>query len=319
MDPRGRRVAPAYDMIARMCRWWVALCAIVCVGRPAFADDPAVLTTQGEALARTGEFSRAIEMFKRADAIAPSAKLQCEIGLVYTRREAWSQAEIFLDRCKQRASATDPLPDWFAEATAQLAQKLHGVDVAELEVDVSPPGTAALITVSTFPPDETFEPRTIHLVAGTYVIAATAPGHRSASETVTVKLGAKTVVKLVLPELAKPSPPPPPPNPTRWTTLERGLLLGAAGVAVAGIVFHADAAIEHGHLTDAVNANVPADWDAHQGSFETARSVAIGCYTVAVLAATVGLVLHLSHPERAPVVTGSIGQGTAMIGIELRR
>src|SRR5690348_7144786 len=116
-------------------RRWVPFVALL-VASPARADDAESLTAQGEEQARNGEFTRAIELFKKADALAPSAKHACLIGLAYTRRELWSQAEIFLDRCKDRATAADPLPDWFAQATAQLAQKLAGVDVATVELRV---------------------------------------------------------------------------------------------------------------------------------------------------------------------------------------
>ena len=300
---------------------WIVIVALLATARPVFADDPEALTTQGEALAKSGEFSRAIELFKRADAIAPSAKHACLIGLVYTRRELWSQAEIFLDRCKQRASASDPLPDWFAEATAQLAQKLSGVDVAEVAIEVEPPSVAnvAVVSVSTFPPDETFEPRTIHLVPGIYVISASAPGYRSSSETVTAKLGASTVVKLKLAEL-------PHARPTQRTesggdhrALARDLLIGAAAVAVVGIGFHIIASLERSDLETAATNNDPMDWSAHSNAFEASRGAAIGCYSVAVIAAAVGVVLHVQHHDSAPILTGSVGPGSAIVGLELRR
>ena len=96
-----------------------ALALVMLFASVAYAEDADTLTAQGEQLAHDGEYSRAIETFKKADALAPSAKHACLIGLAYIRRELWSQAEIFLDRCKQRATAADPLPDWFAEATTQ--------------------------------------------------------------------------------------------------------------------------------------------------------------------------------------------------------
>ena len=126
------------------------------------------LVAQGDELARSGEFSKAIAAFKHAEAIAPSAATECRIGLVYTRRELWSEAEIFFARCKQHATAADPTPEWFADAEAQLAQKLTDTDAAPIEVHVEPAQPIAKIAVSSFPPDEDFEPRTIHLAPGTY-------------------------------------------------------------------------------------------------------------------------------------------------------
>src|SRR5260221_12394729 len=104
-----------------MVRWHLVVGVLaLCAGSAAADDDPEAMTAHGEQLARSGEYTRAIALFKQADAIRPSAHHACLIGLVYTRRELWSQAEIFFDRCKLRATAADPFPDWFAEAGKQL-------------------------------------------------------------------------------------------------------------------------------------------------------------------------------------------------------
>ena len=221
-------------------RAFVVLIALTAI---AHADpDADALTAQGEQLARDGEYSRAIDAFKQADARAPSAKHACLIGLAYTRRELWSQAEIWLDRCKARANATDPLPDWFSAAQAQLAEKLKGVDTAALAIQVDPAETPALISVSSFPPDETFSPRTIHLVPGTYVVTGIVPGQPAATETVTVKLGAGNTVTLHFKQPEKhvePAPPPPPVvvEHTR-SPLPKYLLIGAGAAGTLAIVFH---------------------------------------------------------------------------------
>ena len=297
------------------------LIALVAV---AHADpDADALTAQGEQLARDGEYSRAIDAFKQADAKEHSAKHACLIGLAYTRRELWSQAEIWLDRCKARSNAGDPLPDWFPAAQAQLAEKLKGVDTASLVIEVSPPDAPALISVSSFPPDETFAPRTIHLVPGTYVISGSVPGQPVATETVTVKLGADNKVTLTFkqPEKVQPPPPPPPPKvvtPSAPSPLPKYLVIGAGGVGAVAILFHVLAAGERSDLQHANDINDPNAWQQHSGPFERDRAIAIGCYGVAAVAAGVGLWLW-HRDEHAPAPTAALVPGGAVVGIEVRR
>ena len=192
-------------------------------------DDPETLTARGEELARAGEYTRAIAAFKRADTIRPSAQHACLIGLVYTRRELWSQAEIFFDRCKLRASTSDPLPSWFDAAAVQLAQKLGSVDTAEVVIKVEPAAAAAAaaVSLSMFPADETFEPRTIHVAPGSYVITVRSPGYEPRSETIAPRPGTPTVVTLLLVELM--------PQQGALTT-KRKLGVGLASVGVASLV-----------------------------------------------------------------------------------
>ncbi|MBV8758377.1 MAG: hypothetical protein JO257_13915 [Deltaproteobacteria bacterium] len=300
-----------------------AFLVLIALASVAHADSDAdALTAQGEQLARDGEYSRAIDAFKQADAKEHSAKHACLIGLAYTRRELWSQAEIWLDRCKARSNASDPLPDWFAAAQAQLADKLKGVDTAALAIDVSPPDTPALISVSSFPPDETFSPRTIHLVPGTYVITGSVPGQPVATETVTVKLGADNHVTLTFKQPEKVQPPPPPPpvvvSPHPRSSLPKYLLIGAGAAGTVGIVFHVLASGERSDLQHANDINDPNAWQAHSGPFERDRAIAISCYSAAVIAAGVGLWLRHGD-EDAPAPTAAIVPGGAVVGFEVRR
>jgi hypothetical protein len=279
---------------------------------PVVADDP--LIEQGQELAKQGEFSRAIQLFKQADAKHPTAAHACLIGLVYTRRELWSQAEIFFDRCHKRATAADPVPDWLSAAELQLVKKLSEVDAAPIEIHVLPENVASRIVVSSFPSDEQFEPRVVHLAPGTYVVTATAPDREPATVSLTVVPRTAQIVTLVLPR----PPPPPPPPPTRDERIGRILLIGAAGVAIAGGGFHLLASYERGKLDDAARINDPVEWDHHRGSFEHARAITIGCYAAAAIAGTIGIVMSRHHRE-GPVVTAGVGHGVATIGVEWRR
>ena len=167
-------------------RWggvaWIAA-ATTAHAQPATPD--AELVARGEELARSGEFSRAIVAFKQADKLHASAANACRIGLAYTRRELWSQAELFFARCKDRATAADPPPPWLAAAETALTAKLAEIDAAPIDVRVDAPG--ALISISSFPPDEQFAPRAIHLSPGNYMIVARAPDREPAKVAVAVE------------------------------------------------------------------------------------------------------------------------------------
>src|SRR4051812_16006045 len=99
-------------MLDRVVRALAFVVALVVGAAAVAAETPAELSARGEQLAKEGRFSEAITAFKAADAVEPRAKHACLIALAYTRRELWPQAEIFLDLCRTRATATDPVPDW---------------------------------------------------------------------------------------------------------------------------------------------------------------------------------------------------------------
>ncbi|MDB4952525.1 MAG: hypothetical protein JWO36_94 [Myxococcales bacterium] len=290
----------------------VALVLCVLCGVASADDDP--LIEEGQGLAKQGEFSHAIQLFKQADAKHSTAAHACLIGLVYTRRELWSQAEIFFDRCHKRATAADPVPDWLNDAETTLVQKLADVDAAAITIHVEPELAATRVTVLSFADDEQFEPRTIHLAPGTYVVTATAPGREPAHVTLLVVPKVTQIVTLVLP----PPPPPPPPPPSARTVWGTRMLYGAAVAAGVGVLCHALASKESGELQLAHDAHDPVAWDQHARSFETLRAFAIGGYAVAVGAAVTGFLLR-HHHERAPIVGGTVGAGTAMVTVGWQR
>src|SRR4051812_25405708 len=161
---------------------FVAALALIGVSGQAHADDREALQARGEEQAKDGHYVDAIESFKAADKIQPRAIHACLISLAYTRRELWPQAELFLSICHQRAKAGDPLPDWVSLADQQIKDRLVAAGVVEVTIEAKPPN--AKVTVSSFAPDEVFEPRTIHLPIGRHVIFARAPGYTDAQVTV---------------------------------------------------------------------------------------------------------------------------------------
>ncbi len=271
--------------------------------------DP--LAAQGQELARQGEFSRAIQLFKRADAEHATSGHACLIGLVYTRRELWSQAEIFFDLCTQRATTADPTPDWLPEARRQLDAKLAEVDAAPIDVRVAPAGLAARITVSSFAPDESFAPRTIHLAPGSYVISASAPGRTDAQVAIQVTSHTAQIATLVLPI----SPVPPTPEQRLGTRL----IYGAVGVAAVGVLFHALANNERSSLQAASTSDNPVDYQHHVGAFEQDRVIAISAYALAAAGLVTGLILRRHLAEHAPAIGGAITSGGAMLSVEWQR
>ncbi len=257
-------------------------------------SDP--LAAQGQELARQGEYSRAIQLFKRADADHPTSGHACLIGLVYTRRELWSQAEIFFDLCTQRATAADPTPDWLPEARRQLDAKLAEVDAAPIDIRVAPAGIAARITVSSFAPDESFAPRPIHLAPGSYVVSASAPGRSDAQAAIQVTSHTAQIVTLALARMPRPS--------TADERLGTKLIYGAIAAAAVGGLFHGLAEDQRSSLQASVATDVPSDYRNHVGAFERDRAIAIAGYALAATGLITGLILRSHHaPEIGIAVT----------------
>ena len=155
--------------------------ALLLASRPAAADQVADdLRARGEQLAKEGRLTEAIDSFKASNKLSQRATNYCLIGLAYTRRELWPQAEVMIDRCKRLATPGDPLPDWLPELDKVLAKRLSEVEIAPIELVVEPSTAKAELTVSSWSPDEQFEPRTIHLPPGSHHVSADAPGFKRA-------------------------------------------------------------------------------------------------------------------------------------------
>jgi hypothetical protein len=279
--------------------------------------EAAKLAAEGEELARKLEWSRAIEKFKRADALVQRARHACLIGLAYHRRELFSQAEIFLALCHERATDADPVPAWLGDTEKELGAKLAALDVAAVEIKVEPADAAAtaVVTVSAFAPDETFRPRTIHLPRGSHVITATAPGYPTRSETVTITGRDPVAVTIDVAEQdvvpIDPRPAPQPPAASKW------LLIGAGGLAVAGGVFHYLAYDQKKALDDARSLD---EYKDHEGKFDAFRIATFSAYGLAAVAAGVGIYLRVRAPrDEGPVVSGALAPDGGMVVVEWRR
>jgi hypothetical protein len=311
-------------------RW--AVIVLVALARTSYADDTVTdLVAKGEALAKQGEFSSAIDAFKQADAKDPRAAHACLIGLVYTRRELWPQAELFLSRCRTRASDADPLPVWLPKVEKQLAEKLEADGAAAVTIVVTPTTANAKITVSSFAPDETFEPRTIHLAPGHHVIEVTADGFIAAQHEVVVDKKDPQTITIDL-----------------HTDAEQK---AAAAASAAAVEARAEAAVVASHPQEQPRSNVPlaimlggvalgvaggavdlfvekpsrdrleqspdtAIYEDRKSSFELRRDITIGLYAGAAVAVVTGLVLRQTVFAKSSItLSGSLdphGAGVAL-------
>jgi hypothetical protein len=283
---------------------------VLAVASVAHAEPTAPeLQAEGEQLAKDSRFSEAIDKFKAADKIQPTAGHACLIALAYTRRELWPQAEIFLARCHERATPQDPLPDWVPVAEQQIAERLATANVAAVTIDVSPPNAKVSLTVSSFAPDETFAPRTIHLPPGHHVIIATADGYPTVQKEIVVETKDPQKVTIDL----RPTPVPVKPiealpvraEPSPWSKrlVIGGLVVGGAGLVATGLMSYEYFAA----------GNSAADWDDHIDTYRTSRIAAISLLAVGGGLAITGYLLHRSD-ESAAVAAAPL-PGGAMIAV----
>ena len=288
---------------------------LVTAASVAHADPSAQdLQAQGEQLAKDGRFSEAIDSFKAADRLQPTAGHACLIALAYTRRELWSQAEIFLARCHERATPADPLPDWVPVAEQQIQERLATANAAAVTIQVTPAGTPAQLTVSSFAPDETFAPRTIHLPPGRHVIIATAPGLPTARKEVVIESkDPQTVTIDLAPAVTTPKPLPQPvvpatePEANPW---KKRLLVGGGILAGAGLVTYGWMSFEWSKM----RTKDDAQWVAHEGNYNLSRELTIGLWAVGGAALITSFLLPSSSERPAVAVVPTSGGGMVSVG-----
>lgn len=300
----------------RICRVAAVLCVIGT--HPALAGPTRTeLEAQGEQLARDSHFTEAIEKFKAADKLEPRASHACLIALAYTRRELWPQAEIFLEKCHQRATPTDPLPDWIKEADQQIAERVQSANVAPVDIAVAPGDAKVELTVSSFAPDESFAPRTIHLPPGHHVILAKAPGYADASTAIDISDKSPQHVAI---ELHRPGEVlPDVPLPAAGPHANRGplYLIGAGvGLGVVGGVLHL--VWYKPVYEDLNNATTRAVYDKREPDFAAPYWTVIGLYAAGGAAVIAGAIWKYTTAREAPAiaVVPTSGGGILSVGWE---
>lgn len=296
---------------------WLAALVIVGSATRAHAEPADELRAQGEQLAKAGHYTEAIVAFKKSNALKPRATNSCLIGLAYTRRELWPQAEIMIDRCKRDANPDDPPPEWLPALEKELAQRLATIGVAAITITVIPASVHAELSVSSFAPDELFGPRTIHLPPGSHVITARAPGYPAARETIEIKDAQPRTIVIDVRERARPV--------ARTVPVEHSAVpiavMGAGGALVAaGVVYHLALLRPAANgLADATDAT-PDDalYTRWSHKYDVRRDVVIGLYAAGAITAGIGLVLRLREKDHETLPQISIaptpGGGIVTVG-----
>jgi tetratricopeptide (TPR) repeat protein len=298
--------------------------AIVLAGLGALALAPAAahagpdadeLKARGERLAKNGRYSEAIEAFKAADRLEPRASHACLIALAYTRRELWPQAEIYMERCHGRATASDPEPEWVPQAEALIEERLRQVDVAPVEISTEPALPGVKLSISSFAPDETFGPRTIHLPSGHHTVIARAEGYEVERRELDVTGRALRRVVIKMWKVGE--------RPRAPSELGRYLVYGGLGVGVAGAAAHV--LWYRGNLDRLRQARDEYDLRTYRSvepAYDVSRWTTVGLYAIGGAAVIAGGILHLRSGGRraeAAVTLLPRPEGGGVVAVEWAR
>src|SRR5437870_5340521 len=192
-------------------RWGVVAVVVGLVaGGVARAADPPEkvaadqLVRDGQTLGEANQYVEALAKFKEAARLYPRAVDDCNIGAAYAELAQWPQAQLFLDRCRSRASS--PAQREFADRRLAETTTALGADAyAPVEVVVEPAGAA--VTVSSFAPDESFTPpRVVWLAHGKHQLAIERDGYQSVTVEVEVPADKRVFRKLVAVDKPKVEP-----------------------------------------------------------------------------------------------------------------
>ncbi|HVV51657.1 MAG TPA: tetratricopeptide repeat protein, partial [Polyangia bacterium] len=167
---------------------------------------PEALIEQGLSLRRAGKPEEALELFKRAHAMAPSARTFGQMGLVETSLQRWVDGETHLSM-----SLSNPDDAWVHKNRAFLDEAL-GVcrqHVGELLVS-GPAGVEVFVggkSVGTLPTVPA-----LLLPEGTTTVTASGAAFKPLTQTVVVWPNARTKLALAMTPLSPPPPAVPPPT-----------------------------------------------------------------------------------------------------------
>ncbi len=282
-------------------RWLAVLCLFAST---AHADD----LTEGQELARTGQFSAAIAKFKAAHAAAPElAEPECLTALGYRRLERWGQANLFLARCRALANAPDYVDKLGAEIDAGTAK------AGLVPVSFALPRDAR-ISVASWAADEAFGPQTIFLEPGTQHVTITSPGLPARELALSLVTGTPQTVG----EERTPKPEEAPlPHPVLVRAApDRHLAKVMAGVAggllAVSVVVHVLAA-----KTRSDTQASPTAFDDNIDTFKTERAVALAGYGLTAIAA--GIDAWLWARGDGEVAGGRVGLANTGAGLAWSR
>jgi hypothetical protein len=264
----------------------------------------------------------AVQAFRQADAIAPSAALSFNIAKTYERLEDVTGAlrwyRDFLRRSPQAANSGEVE----ARVTA-LAATLAQRGVQQLTVLTTPAGAAVTVDdrqIGT-------APLTVELAPGRHHAHLELPGYRAADRdfVLDARLPQDLVVPLEALSGASPAAAPPPasPPPVAPRPMERRfgvapyIVLGAGGATLLGALgFELGRRSAESDAKTEPQLEYEQHYDAMQSRQTTAR-VLLG--VGGALAVTGGVLLLLNAPKRAQESSLSLGCGSSGCGLGWRR
>jgi hypothetical protein len=173
------------------------------VGAVAAEPSADALIEQGLGLRREGKPEQALDLFRRAHAMAPSPRTFGQMGLVETSLKRWVDGENHLS-----LALANPDDRWVAKNRAFLDEALGACRRHVGDLLVSGPAGAEVSvagqSVGTLPAVPA-----LRLPEGTVTVSASAPGSKPFERTVTIRPGARSTLVIALaPVVATPVVPP---------------------------------------------------------------------------------------------------------------
>ncbi len=286
-----------------------ALCLCLST-RTAIADTPASTASgvraEGEALGKKGLFVDAIERFKKAEALEPAAENDCFVAISYARLKKWTQAKLFIERCRSRTGGVPKLA-WYGQAESLINNSLSKEGYATILLRSAPLG--ARVHLDGTPEDERFEtPISLWLPAGSHAITVEkddfASGHAELLAVAQQRRTEEVVLQaLVVEHKETPETVETPVTGETATTVETAALVEASPVEIessevtypqashtaawlsfaAGASCLAGGMVAHGYASSSRSrAQDPAnDYDAEIESFKRRRLITVSLYGAA--------------------------------------
>jgi hypothetical protein len=209
-------------------------------------DSADALIEQGIALRRSNDDEQALDLFRRAEQLAPdSMRVKVHLAAAYQALGQWEEADHYLSAAL--ANPADPYVQRY-RSTLATARQVIDRHMGTLQLSGGPPGTEVRLngrTITTLPMRQP-----VRLAAGIYTLEARLAGHYSITRSVTLTGGALSRESISLAPFDRTAPPAPleDPPPTRngvsWLTWTfGGLALGAGALTVGAYIVreqHAD-------------------------------------------------------------------------------
>lgn len=213
-------------------------CASLALSAPALAQSPEEIKlarqTAGEGLQayNSGEFEKALSLFKQARAVYQSAQVIRMLGYSELALGHWDKALVALEESLE--ATVSPLgKDDRKDVSDNIAKALGHIGTITITSKVK----GAKLTVDGGEARALPLDKPLRLIEGPHTFLVTAPEHLDLKSDIKVDGGQALELsldpKLKPPPPPPPKPPPPPPPPKGWIPQQRMVGLGAIGGGVA--------------------------------------------------------------------------------------